>query len=104
MSKQELNYKMYSMANEMSIQIVDEILKGFKNPTHKILGEAKKAYEELDMFKWFDIKPLEDNEEFYIKLISMQQYKNLLWKSRHPEKKDDTQKISKWEKVIGSVS
>jgi hypothetical protein len=104
MSKEVLDCKIYSMANEISIQIVNDILKGFRSPTHKILGEAKKTYEELDMFKWFDIKPLEDNEEFYIKLISMQQYKNLLWKSKQPEKKDDSQKVSKWEKVMGSIS
>jgi hypothetical protein len=103
MNEKQLNWDIYEKANEFSQRIVDEILKGLKDPTYNISGEARTVYEEINMFKWFEDKPLDLNESFYVKLISMQQYRHLLWKSTHQKTSIKKGNISKWEKVMGAM-
>jgi len=103
MDKKEMDWDVYKNATSCSEDIVDEILRGLNDPTHTISGEARSVYEELDMFRWLESHPLNDenNKSFYIKLISMQQYRHMKWKLSH--KKANKNKLSKWEKVMGVV-
>ena len=104
MNKRELDFETYKKANTFAEEIVNEVLKGLNDPTYTISGEARAVYEELDMFKWFEDKPLGDdqNKSFYIRLISMQQYRHLSWKSKH-KRSDKKRNLSKWEKVMGAM-
>jgi hypothetical protein len=103
MHNKELNWEVFKDATSCSEDIVDEILKGLNDPTHTISGEARSVYEELEMFRWLEAKPINDekNKSFYIKLISMQQYRHMMWKLSH--KKVNKKTLSKWEKVMGVV-
>jgi len=105
MLEKAIDWELYREATADAEVIVDEILKGLNNPTYTISGEARVVYQELDMFRWFEDKPLTDtdNRSFYIRLISMQQYRHLSWKIRHKKDKKNDRKLSKWEKVMGAV-
>lgn len=104
MKKKEFNFDVYKDANRIAEDIVNEILKGLQNPTYTISGEARAVYEELEMFQWFEDHPLgeDKNKSFYIRLISMQQYRHLLWRMNHKDSMKK-KKLSKWEKVMGAI-
>ena len=104
MIKKDLDWDIFKEATAYSESIVNDIIRGLNDPTYVISGESKTVYEELDRFKWFEDKPLSDmcNKSFYIKLISMQQYRHLMWKLSH-KGKINKKELSKWEKVMGVV-
>ena len=106
MNEKTLKLDTYKEANEYAENIISEILLGFKDPTHKISGEAKEIYEELNLFKWFEDTPLVggDGNSFYVKLISTQRYKELMSKQEQEKDSEHVQKKSKWERVMGVVT
>ncbi|MAG27486.1 hypothetical protein CMI47_18285 [Candidatus Pacearchaeota archaeon] len=104
MNKKELDWGVFEEATSYAENIIEEILYGLNDPTHVISGESRAVYEELDTFKWFEDKPLTDqkNKSFYVKLISMQQYRHMMWKKSH-KNNCNKKTLSKWDKVMGTV-
>tara|TARA_Y100000034_G_scaffold78720_1_gene94583 strand:+ start:405 stop:713 length:309 start_codon:yes stop_codon:yes gene_type:complete len=102
MNKEELQWDLYKEASEYAERVVKEILLGFKDPTYTISGDTKSVYEDLNLFNWFEDMPVDENDSFYVKFISMNRYKHLIWKKKQPVG-DKKESLSRWEKVMGAL-
>ena len=81
-------------------QILDEILKAYKNPEHGLQGEALKVWKEIVDWDWLEEYPIDDQKNIliYRRILAMNQFRDLRWKAENPPKKQ----LSKWEKVMGA--